>query len=44
MLEFAVRHDIAPMVETFSFDQINEAMEHLRNGKPRYRIVLSRDA
>ncbi|MEM8809271.1 MAG: NAD(P)-dependent alcohol dehydrogenase [Cyanobacteria bacterium P01_G01_bin.38] len=40
MLEFAGRHDIAPVIETFSFDQINEAMEHLEKGKPRYRIVL----
>ncbi|MDX1669628.1 MAG: alcohol dehydrogenase, partial [Limnobacter sp.] len=42
MLEFAVQHDIEPVVEQFSFDQINEAIEHLRAGKPRYRVVLSR--
>ena len=40
MLEFAARHGIEPITETFSFDQINEAMEKLRNGKPRYRLVL----
>lgn len=40
MLDFAARHDIEPIIETFSFTQINEAMEKLRNGKPRYRIVL----
>ena len=26
MLDFAVRHDIEPMVETFTFAQINDAM------------------
>lgn len=40
MLEFAGRHGIEPITETFAFDQINEAMDKLRNGKPRYRIVL----
>lgn len=41
MLEFAVRHDIKPVIETFSFDDINSAMDHLRSGQARYRIVLS---
>ncbi len=40
MLEFAVRHDIKPIVETYSFDRVNEAMEKLHSGKPRYRLVL----
>ncbi len=40
MLSFGARHNIEPITETFSFDQINEAMEKLRNGKPRYRLVL----
>lgn len=40
MLEFAARHNLAPITETFAFDQVNEAMEHLRQGKARYRIVL----
>ena len=42
MLEFAVRHNIKPVVEHFRFDQVNEAMDKLRNGDVRYRIVLSR--
>jgi alcohol/geraniol dehydrogenase (NADP+) len=41
MLEFTGRHEIKPIVETFKFDQVNEAMEHLDSGKARYRIVLS---
>lgn len=40
MLEFAARHQIEPITETFAFEQVNEAMEKLRSGKPRYRLVL----
>jgi len=40
MLGFAVRHRIQPTIETFEFSQVNDAMEKLRNGKPRYRLVL----
>ena len=40
MLEFANRHEIKPQVEVFKFEQVNEAIEALRQGKPRYRIVL----
>jgi uncharacterized zinc-type alcohol dehydrogenase-like protein len=43
MLEFAARHDIEPITEIFSFEQVNEAMDKLRNGKPRYRLVLKYD-
>lgn len=42
MLEFAARHKIQPTIETFKFDQVNDALEKLRNGKPRYRLVLKR--
>lgn len=40
MLDLAARHQVEPITEFFSFDQVNEAMEKLRNGKPRYRLVL----
>lgn len=40
MLNFAARHEIAPIVEVYSFDQINEALDRLRSGKARYRVVL----
>ena len=42
MLNFAARHDIRPVIETYAFDQVNEAMARLESGKARYRIVLSR--
>jgi uncharacterized zinc-type alcohol dehydrogenase-like protein len=40
MIEFCARHGIAPMIETFKMKDVNDAMDHLREGKPRYRIVL----
>lgn len=40
MLDFAARHGIEPVTETFEFSQINETLEHLESGKARYRIVL----
>jgi uncharacterized zinc-type alcohol dehydrogenase-like protein len=40
MLEFSARHSIAPITETFPMSKVNEALEHLRAGKARYRIVL----
>lgn len=43
MLDFCVRHDIKPQIETFPMSQVNDAMEHLRAGKARYRIVLESD-
>ena len=42
MLEFCARHKIAPQVETYPMDKINDAMAQLRAGKARYRIVLKR--
>lgn len=42
MLEFAQRHDIKPVIEKFSFDKINEALDRLRSGQAHYRIVLHR--
>lgn len=40
MLDFAALHKIEPVTEYFSFDQINEAIDRLREGKAHYRIVL----
>lgn len=42
MLAFAKRHDIAPVTEHFAMDKVNDALDHLRAGKARYRIVLDR--
>ena len=43
MLAFAARHKITPQVEHFPMSRVNDAMEHLRAGKARYRIVLDAD-
>ncbi|HET7626320.1 MAG TPA: NAD(P)-dependent alcohol dehydrogenase [Verrucomicrobiae bacterium] len=43
MLEFSSRHNISPMIELFPMSKVNEALEHLRSGKARYRIVLKND-
>lgn len=40
MLEFAARHEIEPITETFEFHQVNEALERLRSGQARYRLIL----
>lgn len=38
-----VGHGISPMVEKFPLSRVNDALEHLRAGKARYRIVLEND-
>jgi uncharacterized zinc-type alcohol dehydrogenase-like protein len=43
MLQFSARHGIAPTTETFPMSRANEALDHLRSGKARYRIVLAND-
>ncbi len=43
MLDFCARHSIAPITETFPMSKVNDALEHLRAGKARYRIVLVND-
>lgn len=43
MLEFSARHGISPVTETFPMSRANEALDHLRSGKARYRIVLEND-
>jgi uncharacterized zinc-type alcohol dehydrogenase-like protein len=43
MLDFCARHRIAPVTETFPMSKINDALQRLRDGKARYRIVLEND-
>lgn len=43
MLAFCARHAIAPVIETFPMSRVNDALDHLRAGKARYRIVLEND-
>src|SRR5215831_1803425 len=43
MLAFCARHSVAPMVEFFPISKVNGALDHLRSGKARYRVVLVND-
>jgi uncharacterized zinc-type alcohol dehydrogenase-like protein len=43
MMEFCARHAIAPQVEHFPMSRMNDALDHLRSGKARYRVVLDAD-
>lgn len=42
MLEFCRLHQIRPVIETFPFASVNEALARLRSGQAHYRIVLRR--
>lgn len=41
MLQFASRHQISPLVEQFPMSEANSALKHVRQGKPKYRVVLA---
>lgn len=41
MLNFCVRHNIYPDIEEFPMSKVNDAIEHLKDGLARYRIVLN---
>ena len=43
MLNFANLHDIKPVTENYPFSKINQAIDHLRSGKARYRVVLFKE-
>ena len=43
MLDFAARHNIQPVTETYKMSEINEAFARLESGNARYRVVLERD-
>ena len=43
MLEFSARHNIKPVTEKFPLNKVNDAMERLRQGKAKYRLILTND-
>ena len=43
LLRFAARTGVEPTVEVFPMSKINDAIQHLRDGKARYRVVLKAD-
>lgn len=40
-LEFAAKHGVRTWAHEFPMDKINEAIEYVRHGHPRYRAVLT---
>lgn len=40
MLDFAARHKIEAVTQTYDFKDVNKAIKELREGKAHYRIVL----
>lgn len=40
MLAFCARHGISPTTEHFPVARVNDAIQHLRDGRARYRVVV----
>ncbi|MCZ4213579.1 alcohol dehydrogenase, partial [Escherichia coli] len=43
LMHFAARSKVAPTTELFPMSKINDAIQHVRDGKARYRVVLKAD-
>ncbi len=43
MLEFATRHGIKPIIEVMKMSECNQAIERVKKGQARFRIVLEND-
>lgn len=43
MLAFAAKHQVKAMTELMPMSQVNKALDHVRSGKVRYRVVLEKD-
>lgn len=39
-MRFAARSKVAPTTKLFPMSKINNAIQHVRNSKARYRVVL----
>ncbi|KAJ1974038.1 hypothetical protein H4R35_003806 [Dimargaris xerosporica] len=44
MLAFAAKHQIRPWIQKLPMAEVNQGIKRLREGKVRYRLVLSNDA
>ncbi|CAG8669420.1 9367_t:CDS:2 [Gigaspora rosea] len=40
MLEFAVKHNVRPLIQTTPMKDVNEGIKMMHNGKAKYRVVL----
>lgn len=43
LMKLAGRAQVKPQIELFPMSKINEAIQHVRDGKARYRVVLKAD-
>ncbi|ELG0742899.1 NAD(P)-dependent alcohol dehydrogenase [Salmonella enterica] len=43
LMKFAGRSKVAPTTELYPMSKINDAIQHVRDGKARYRVVLKAD-
>ncbi len=43
LMKFAGRSKVTPTTELFPMSKINDALQHVRDGKSRYRVVLKAD-
>ena len=43
MIAFCARHAIAPIIEKYPLSRVNDALDRLRSGHARYRVVLEND-
>lgn len=43
LMNLAARTKVKPQTEEFPMSRINEAIQYVRDGKPRYRVVLKAD-
>ncbi|WP_054178987.1 NADPH-dependent aldehyde reductase Ahr [Trabulsiella odontotermitis] len=43
LMKFAGRSGVTPTTQLFPMSRINDALQHLRDGKARYRVVLKAD-
>ena len=43
MLDFAAEHDIKPWIELTEMSKVNDAIQKVRDGNVRYRVVMKAD-
>lgn len=43
LMKLAARAHVSPQTELFPMSKINDALQHVRDGKARYRVVLQAD-
>ena len=43
MLRFSARHNIKPIIEVMKMSQCNEAVERVKKGQARFRVVMEND-